>query len=175
MIVRTPQVITYGMASRCNDGRHVTFLDYDGVTEDVVIEEIQALQEMYKLGTFALFQTDEKGLSWHAVCLDKRPLIDVIDTIYNSSCDIAFKKAPLFYQYRSWVLRIAPKGKKAKPKFVRFIESPYAEYEQSSAHAKLLKLWYNIDFPLKRPDCEISAPNLPPIRLVSYKTAKRVK
>lgn len=174
--VDTPDANVMGMASRCNDGLHVTFLDYDKVYEEIVVEELEAIQERDKLGAFALIATDpEKNLRFHAVCLDKRPIREVMNTVYDSSCDVAFKRAPIFYFYRSWILRISTKGKRTPPQFVKFISSPYAENEQSSVHAKLLKLWYEVDYPLVRPDEEITAPNLSPIRLVTYKTAKRLK
>ena len=181
--VKTPSVSTLGLNSRCNSGEHITLLDYDRAYEDVVVEELAAIIERDKLSSFMIFKTREieengekVGVGWHACNLDKRPIRLVMNTVYDSSCDAAFKKAPFFYFYRSWVLRLDPKGKRDPPKFVRFVKSPYSEYEQSSAHAKLLKIWHDVPVEeiLVRPDFALDAPNLPPIRIVSYKTGKRV-
>ena len=166
-VVKEPKVYTLGIASRCADGKHVIFLDYDGAKYEVVIEDIKALQEYYRLGNFYVFVTDKKGRKWHAICLDKFWLKEAYEIISSSSCDEAFKTAPRLFEYRNWVLRTYPKGRKPKPQFVTVVESPYEGLrQQSTAHALYLRIHYGISIQLKNPDMLTRLP------FVKYKTAK---
>ena len=60
--------------------------------------------------------------SFGAVCLDKFNLYDAIEIISNTSADRGFKKAPILFRKKRWVLRELPKGKRKKPKFLKIIK-----------------------------------------------------
>lgn len=170
-IVDEPSRITGGMASRCADGLHVLFLDYDGITEEVLDEELEAGRDVFKTSEFYKFLTDKKHrLKWHAVCLDKFKIYPLYHKVIPFfSCDFAFKGGPRIYEWKSWVLRDFPKGEKDKPEFVGVIPSKYHLRKQSSAHSKYLELMYGIPITLAKPD------GLMDLRFATYKTGVGLK
>jgi len=157
-----------GVSSRIpGTARHITFLDYDNIVDERLMEELRYLQTEFKLGNFYILQTRNGGR--HALCLDALRFKDVLEIVRFSSCDLMFKKAPRINEYRNWVLRYAKKGNRDAPKYLYTVESPYeGENRQSRGHAKYLEK-FDITIDLKKPigpeEVEIQA----------YNTGKRVE
>lgn len=151
LIVKTPDKETIGMTSRCKDGKHILFFDFDGLTEKEATEEIYFMMGRYELSDFYLFQNDFEN-SFHAVCLNKFSLSDAMEIIGNSSADRGFKKAPYLFKRRRWVLRVSPKGNRDKPKFWKRIKSINVVGEFSTAH----RLFLNSNYGLKIKPYEFS-------------------
>lgn len=153
---------TKGIESRIpKTSLHVVFLDYDNIVagnyacetiedaEKRLIEELRFLQEEFQIGNFYVFETREGGR--HAICLDALTFRDVKDIVDFSSCDLKFKSAPRINEYRCWVLRFSAKGKRAPPKYLYTVESPYeGKNPQSLGHAKYL-LNFGLKIELKNP------------------------
>lgn len=139
-----------GVSSRIpNTSLHVTFLDYDNITDDRLKDELRFLQEEFQLGNFYVLETRDEGR--HAVCIDALRPRDQKDIVDFSSCDMMFKKAPRINEYRCWVLRYSKKGDRDPPKYIYTIKSPYeGQNLQSNGHAKYL-LKFGIKPKLKRP------------------------
>jgi len=149
LATKKPDKVTYGMTSRCKDGKHVIFLDYDGLTKEEVFEEISFLQGYFELGNFYIFQNDSEE-SFHAICLDKFPLYEAIEIVSQTSADRGFKKAPLYFKKRRWVLRVAKKGERNKPVYLDVIRSKFDELKESStAHRLFMNSNYNLKIPSK--------------------------
>lgn len=131
------EVLGYG--SRTKSGRHVLFFDYDsnkGLTLEEISNELNYLQDKYKLSEFYFFKCSEG--SYHIVCLDSFSLFEAWTIIKESSCDYAFKNAVKFYQGRQWILRIGTKGERNPPKFIGYLKSKYDEHIISNAHQRTL-------------------------------------
>ena len=179
--IRKPFHWTYGITSRIpGTSMHIHLLDYDIIREDNFEEELIFLQEAFKLGDIHLFRTRDMGIydespvgGYHAVCLDVDTTFNVIKVLRSSNCDYAFKNAPIRNPLRTWVLRIADKGKeRPPPEFLRTLKSE-AEISrmQSTFHARLLDDWYGLDIEsqLVNPDGNEWG------YIHHYDTAKRVK
>lgn len=143
-------VRTEGVSSRIpNTALHVTFLDYDNITDERLKEELGFLQDEFEIGNFYVLKTRREGR--HAVCLDALRFKDVKEMVDFSSCDLMFKKAPRINEYVTWVLRFAGKGSREPPEYLYTVESSHeGKNLQSRGHAKyLLKFGVKID--LKNP------------------------
>ncbi len=149
LAVKKPSKETVGMTSRCRDGKHVLFFDFDGLNVDEIREELSYLQGYYGLSDFFVFKNDFED-SFHAVCLDKFTLYDAIEIISNSSADRGFKKAPILFRQKRWVLRVAPKGNRKKPIFFGKIASKVNNNQISTAHRLFLNYHYGTNIPKKK-------------------------
>jgi hypothetical protein len=143
------------------------FWDYDNITTERLVEELEHIQREKQVGNFYIYETREKGR--HAVCIDALRFKDVKDVIDYSNCDLMFKKAPRINEYRCWVLRFAKKGKRPAPKYLYTIKSPFeGKNLQSRGHAKYL-LKFGVKMKLLRP----FGPE--EIEAQEYNTGKRTK
>lgn len=139
----TPSVWTSGYTSRCKDGKHIIFLDYDGISLEEINDELQYLQKYFKLSNFYIFRTD-KDDSFHAVNLDKFPLYEAIEIVRNTSADKAFKYAPFHFRKKRWVLRCIEKGDRSAPIYLATVFSKFNKHEKSTAHKLFIKKHYNV-------------------------------
>ena len=142
LIVKTPNKETYGITSRTKDGKHIIFLDYDSLEYHEVMEELTFLAREFGLSNFYIFQNDIEK-SFHAICLDKFPMWEAVEIISSTSADPGFKKAPRLFRLRRWVLRVAQKGERKKPKLITTMKTGYNSREISTAHRIFLNEHYN--------------------------------
>lgn len=110
-----------GYKNRTPDGKLAVTMDYDDMDAESVEMEVDALQKMFKLGDFWLFQTD-KGV--HAVCPDKLPLWEYKWIIEQSCQDRNQWLIPVLHGNKSITLRMTGKGD-TPPKFIKRVESSY--------------------------------------------------
>jgi len=155
IIIKIPDMPTYGITSRCSDLKHVLFLDYDFIERWIVEEELQILQDKYKLTPFYLFTTSEedskvsncKTGNYHAICLTKMPIKRIVEIQEGTHCDFRYKKMFMLSRYKSWVLRIKGKGNRPKPKYLGLIgSSVHLNNDVSTPHLTLLRGDYNVDY-----------------------------
>lgn len=148
---RLPYMPVKGWCSRCVDenGRitEVFFCDYDNVLFRIVEDECKYLMNEYYLPPIYVFKTfEEKDCNgelygnYLLVCLKKIPFKQVVDMQNDLHCDQAYKRIPLIYRFRTWVLRLGPKGKKPSPEFKCVIGDLNKEYNQEVSEAHLLAL-----------------------------------
>ncbi len=149
-VMKKLDVRTAGVSSRVpNTALHVTFLDYDNIVDERLIEELRFLQGEFQIGNFYVLETRNRGR--HAVCIDALTPRDQKEIVDFSGCDLMFKKAPRINEYRCWVLRFAKKGNREEPKYLYTVESPHeGKNLQSRGHAKYL-LKFGIKIDLKNP------------------------
>lgn len=154
---KLPYMNVKGWCSRCvNDNGKVTevfFVDYDNILYRVVEDELRYLMEEYNMSPFYVFKTSESvdcngeiyG-NYIAISLTKKNFREVIQMQNELHCDQAYKKIPLIYRFKTWVLRLGPKGKKNGPEFKELIGDPLKEYHQdvSEPHLRLLESLYQI-------------------------------
>lgn len=124
-LIKVP-VNTEGIHSRTMDHKHVLFLDYDFKVYDFVKEELEFLQERFKLGPIYLFSSsndkNEGGVrfgNYHAICLDKMNLREIRAIQRESSTDRLYQGMTDRSIYGSWAIRTFPKlsaGKEVKGK-----------------------------------------------------------
>ena len=161
-LIPTRKIRTLGIHSRCADGLHVIFLDYDEIDKTTVIQDLQCLQQSFFLSDFHLFATkkEEKIMvngieqtigSYHAICLDKFTLYEANLILMRSHADAAFKRGSYLNTARAWTLR-THEDYRPKPVFIGTVESPFAEHQQSSAHAEFLRKHYGVPIKLSNPD-----------------------
>lgn len=178
---KNPYMEVKGYCSRVvnDDGsvKEVIFVDYDNILFRLVEDEIKYLISKYNLTPFYIFTTheekDENGEyygNYFAVCLTKKTFKEVIEIQDQLHCDVVYKKVPLRYRFKSWVLRISNKGDKPPPIFKCIIGDIQKCYNQdvSEAHLVFLKKIYH--FP------EIKYTNLDGNKLLytsDYKTASK--
>ena len=150
--LRIPKEPTAGMSARIpHTTDFVVFLDFDNVTDDRLREELVYLQELFELGDFHVFVTNEFGR--HAVCVDRLHLREALDVVYESTCDASFKRGIHHNEYRTWLLRVLEKGDRPKPKYGYVVESLYnGQRIQSQSHAEFLKDYYGAPVRLTNPD-----------------------
>lgn len=168
LIVKTPSKKTLGITSYCKDSKHVLFFDFDGNDLNEIVFQLKKIQEYYLLSDFYLFENDKKN-SYHAICLDKFGLYEAIEIIIQTSADYGFKRAPLRYALKKWVLRCEEKGSRAKPKHLFSLKTNNNRYEKSNAHRLFLKMNYGIKIRKKGFDNEKE------IDCFEYYTANRIK
>jgi hypothetical protein len=149
---------TTGVTSMTEDGKHILMLDYDDVLKSVMLQDLTNLRQEGVSAPFYIFTTKERKWqgdtigNYHVICPQKFVAAEVVRLQGFTNCDYAYKTMPTRNPYRSWVLRIAAKGVRPKPKFlelkkynygVRVSEPP--QVEVSRAHVSLVhKLYPNI-------------------------------
>lgn len=170
LIVKKPDKITYGLSSRCKNGSHVTLLDFDGLEEEEVDEEIEAIIQEYKTSDWVIAKNDIPK-SFHGYCLDKLKLYEVLEIISSTSADKGFKKAPWLFKQKRWIIRMWEKGNRKKPQFLKIIKSPYDRHQISTAHKIFLEIQYGIK--LKKYKNEDGVDDF--VDICEYNTGSRVK
>lgn len=133
-----PNKWTEGYSNRTVSGHYVTFLDYDGMKEEWVRDDIQRLMDVYDLDHFILFKTSER--SYHAVNLQKVTAFKYMSILKNSSTDPVFRSINASIGWRSWVLRTGDKTGKGCPKFYELVKNKNEPYKGvvSGAHLEYL-------------------------------------
>ena len=153
--MKLPYMDVKGWCSRCvdKDGRitEVFFCDYDNVLFRVVEDEARYLTNKYKETPIYIFSTDEtkdcngeEYGNYYMVSIKKHTFKEVIEMQEQLHCDQAYKKIPLIYRFKTYVLRLGEKGDKDKPKFKCVIGDVSKKYNQdvSEPHLKILKAIY---------------------------------
>ena len=167
-LYRTPDTWTQGVSSACEDGRHVLFFDYDKLGELKRVEDdLKYIQEQFKLSHAYIFKTSEEN--FHAIILDKLPLTGAYDVLKETNCDNAFIHSIKYLKGREWILRIAEKGNRPKPEFVKVLKSNYNENNVSTAHKLFIQKYYGV--PKLKYNFE---DNINVIPLINYNTGNRV-
>lgn len=146
-----PLYPTTGMSSKCYDGYHVLFWDFDGPAKlHEVIDGFSAVFERHRIGDVTILESSPG--SYHAVCVDKRTPSQA-RTILNehklqdlNHCDIGASLG-------RWILRITEKADKPAPKLAHHIPRPHMEpapYGASRPHAVYLAHHYGVRLPLEQ-------------------------
>lgn len=154
---RNPYMDVFGWCSRVvnkdKSVKEVLFIDYDHILFRIVEDELNFLMSKYNMSPFYIFktheETDENGEvfgNYLAISLTKKTFKEVIDMQDLLHCDAAYKKIPLLYRFRTWVLRMGKKGEKKSPEFKCIFGDLSKEYDQdvSEAHLDILKELYQI-------------------------------
>lgn len=152
---KLPYMKVKGWCSRVVDDNgkitEVFFCDYDNILYRLVQDELRYLMEEYDMPPFYVFKTfEEKDCNgevygnYVVVCLKKQTFREVIQMQKELHCDQAYKQIPLIYRFKTWVLRLGPKGKKGKPLFKEIVGDLGKEYSQdvSQAHLQALEGLY---------------------------------
>lgn len=134
--------------------REVLYIDYDHILWRIVEDEISYIMKKYNLSACYCFKTfedkDHNGEvfgNYLIVCLTKKTFGEIIQIQEQLHCDAAYKKIPLQYFFKTWVLRLGNKGKnKFAPKFKCIIGDTKKTYPQdvSEAHLDILKELYDV-------------------------------
>jgi hypothetical protein len=164
-----PIAPTKGISARIpHTTEYCIFLDYDNILDPVLKQDsLPYLQELFKLGDFHVFGTSEYGR--HAVCLDRMPLMEALEVVYNSDCDAVFKRGIRINEYRSWVLRVVEKGNRPKPSYLYSVESPHSGQRlQSQGHGMFFQTYYGAKVRLTNPDGNTL------VEFQDYKTSSKI-
>lgn len=167
---RSPDTWTYGISSRCKDGYHVLFFDYDHMGIREIIDEITYLQDYYELSHAYIFELD-RDKSYHVIILDKFPLKDAYEIQSQSNIEWAYLNSVRYTRGREWVLRTDKKGKRKPPKFMCIIKSPHQIREISTAHKQFLQKYEYYKAPKLKYKYEDNITKIPSI---NYNTGNRV-
>ena len=178
---RIPYMNVKGWCSRVQDpnGRvsEVFFADYDNCLYRVLESEVKYLMEKYDLPPVYVFtskeEKDDKGEvfgNYMVVCLKKNTFKQVIDMQDSLHCDAVYKKIAYIYRFKTWVLRLGPKGSKPGPVFKEVIGDLTKNYlqEASQAHLELLESIYDVP---KIKYKNLDGNNSTNLFLTEYKTA----
>ena len=139
-----------GVRSICEDGSHVLFLDLDNYSFKKLRTKLKELQDNYDVGTLYVFESSKN--SYHVVSFNKFTYGEVIDIMKWFDWD-CLKKYVLFSLKRgAFVLRFTDKYKKSMPTLKLIVVKDSIEKEQSKAHAKFFRLYYNQPMPLDNED-----------------------
>ena len=150
--MRIPIEATAGISARIKyTTEFIILLDYDNIKDNRLVEELLYLQELYGLGDFYVFETNEFGR--HVICIDRLRLKQALNVVNNSTCDAVFKRGIRINEYRTWILRGLGKGDRPKPRYLYSVESPYnGQRLQSQAHAEFLQRYYGAPVRIVNPD-----------------------
>jgi len=146
---RTNKKYVTGYCNRCQDGKYIVFMDYDRIAFEWLTQELQVLQDAFKLGDFYIFESSSG--CYHVVCLDRLSFFDYVTLLRNSSVDRDYIDVPLKYGKKVWTLRFTEKNN-APVRFAGMIQSKYKAREQSLAHAKVLNSLYNLEIKPEKHD-----------------------
>ena len=167
MFHRMPTEWVHGYSSRTQKGRYVLFHDYDNLELIDILEELQALQELFKLSNYYVFKLDREN-SYHAVCLDTFTLAEAYNIQKTTSCDLAFIHSIKWLRSKEWVLRWHKKGSRHAPIYDQTVNSKYGNKLKSTAHREFLKkLGVPVPMQGKWDKCK-------KIGLIDYNTANRI-
>jgi len=152
---KLPFMPVRGWCSRCVDKNgkvsEVFFADYDNTLYRIVQDELRYLMEEYDMPPFYVFTTEEdKDINgeihgnYIVINIKKHTFKEVVGIQDELHCDQAYKRIPLIYRFKTWVLRLGNKGKKASPKFKEVIGDINKKYPQecSKPHLKALEKIY---------------------------------
>ena len=129
----------------CVGSKRITFLDYDETLfEEMLLPELRYLQEKYGLSDFYIFKSSQKPHAYHCINLDLLSIADWYAVLQDSSCDMAFQNIAR-KDFKTAVLRIAPKGASNAPKFITKLKGVYDGRIKSLAHAKYLHFHQGVD------------------------------
>lgn len=135
---RSPDTWTQGIGSRCIDGKHILFFDYDKMPLSEIKDEIKYLQETFQLSNAYIFEI-EKNASYHVVILDKFSLRRAFNILNQSNVEWSYRNSVLLVRGREWVLRTIAKGNRNPPRFLQVLYSKYNFREISTAHKCFLQ------------------------------------
>lgn len=167
-LYKSPKTWTTGISSRCKDGRHVVFIDYDKQEFKQVFDEIKFLQQTFNLSRAYFFKTGVD--SFHVIFLDKLPLLKVFEILQASNCEWSYLNSVKLVRGREWVLRIAEKGKRKRPRFFCSVHSNKKQKNPiSTAHKLFLVKWHGVQN--YKYDLE---DNITEIPVIDYTTGNRV-
>jgi hypothetical protein len=142
-------------------------LDFDNVEDERLVDELLYLQELFHLGDFHVFATNEFGR--HVVCIDRLPLREALEVVYDSTCDYNFKRGVRINEFRTWVLRALEKGNRGKPRYLYSLESTYnGRRLQSEAHGLFFLHYYGAKIRLTNPDGNTE------LEIQGYKTGSKL-
>lgn len=152
---KLPYMKVKGWSSRVVDDNgkisEIIFMDYDNILFRLVESELKYLMEEYNLPPWYVFVTEESvdpngEVYGNFICINlgKKTFREVVQIQNETHADQAFKKIPTLYRFRTWCLRLGPKGKKPAPKFYRVIGDLDSNYSQeiSQGHLEALKGMY---------------------------------
>jgi len=167
-IYQSPETMATGISSRCMDGRHVLFFDYDNMELKQVYDEVRYLQNHFKLSTAYLFENDSKN-SFHIIILDKFSVSEAWGVLKQSNVDWAYRESIKLTRGHEWVLRCSEKGNRKKPVLKDFILSAFDVHEISTAHKKFIQNYYDAPpFLYNKED------NINVLPVIDYSTGNRV-
>jgi hypothetical protein len=112
-----PVINTMGVISRCADGMHCLFADYDEVHYSVLRDDILRVQRDYEAGTAVVLSSGELSMNiqgeiygnFHVIFCSKHTFATVNEIIQNMHTDLNFRDISRNFSYRTHVLRIYPK------------------------------------------------------------------
>lgn len=134
---RTKTSLQWGVGNRCEGGEYVLFLDYDDIPLTWIHDEITLLQEQYatSLGDAFIFRTKH---GHHVIFLERCNLGDLAEYLDVTTCDKHYRKIPMFYARKIWVLRQSEKKNEHGIEYLG-VQRGYAPHVmRSSAHAEYI-------------------------------------
>jgi len=150
--IKIPDMPTGGWSNRCEDFKFVIFLDFDNSLWWQVKTQLEFLIERFNLSPFYVFETEshidcngEEYGNYNCVSLTKKRFFEVFEVQNETTCDIAHKRIPKIYRFKSHILRNLAKGEKGRPKFKCIVGDVKNKYNQdtSSAHLDFLHKAYD--------------------------------
>lgn len=140
-IAQKRDIMHEGVGNRCADGTYVPFLDYDNTPIEWIYDEVKLVQDIFGLGNGYIFRTKH---GHHVVFLDKMILGEVVQVLECTTVDTNYKKIPMMYGRRAWVLRHTNKSKEEIKYIGLVISEDCEDRERSNAHKLWLKRRYNV-------------------------------
>jgi len=165
---RTPNAGTRGVVARipCTN-EYMLFLDYDHISHPRLIDECTTLQDEFALGDFHIIETHPS--SEHVICIDRLPAREEVEIMESSTCDPLYRHGLRLNKERSWVLRVAEKGNRPKPRYLYTLASEYNGMRlQAEGMGLFLRYYYKAEVRLSNPDGAYY------IGIQDYMTASRI-
>jgi len=149
--LKTPKYPVSGYTTRCDDGKHCFFADYDLVDKKVVLIDImhlfsRGLSHVLLFETFSEKRDDGSEVgNYHLISFDKLYFVELYELLGELNIDPIWRKLALKSYFRAWVLRFSEKGKRSAPKFVKCyvnFQKQNMLRDQSFGHLCLVSLFF---------------------------------
>ena len=151
IILRRPYIKVKGITSRCKDGSHVLFLEFDSTFRWLVEDYARIVQHKYKLPTIYMirssvgkYENGQETGNYHLISPAKLTVGLISEIQQFVPIDRNFKFAWVYNFWKSWVLRTSWKGVKKPPIFIGLIKGRDAgKYQISTVHKMFMEKYYN--------------------------------
>ena len=143
---KKPSLAIKGYTSRCEDGKHVLFLDYDMVNFDIVLADIKVISSSIThaiiFTTKEIKEGEDRYGNYHVICIDKFFFSEVLEIMAKTHADSYHRNLAKRTRYRAWVLRFTGKGSRSPPELKLWVDliKYKLHTKQSLAHWKFITL-----------------------------------
>ncbi|MFX0132526.1 MAG: hypothetical protein ACFFDN_02650 [Candidatus Hodarchaeota archaeon] len=133
---RSRTKLEFCISSKCEDGLHILFWDFDMIEKHFVLRSLSQVQNFHQLGNIYVIKSRH---GFNAFCLDKLFLNEAYNVLFYSRWN-DFNHVRIGFKSESWALKLS----QDKKIILRLAPTDNGiEREQSNAHYQFFKKFFN--------------------------------